>query len=416
MNINFSDLPDETFSIAAGQAGIGPELAKTSTAMNRAMEETAKTCLDELQHYTEEHRESYFLIGALKVSKSTTSSIQRIGQIYHYLIDYGYSPKIEAFKTFASGPILSAIDEAIQEQEDKALETIFPTLVEAVEKVAGRIPQSDSLPKIARECRKWLHENNDDVKKVGSLTFEKQKLTQLPREIGEFKGLRILHLEENELRTLPIEIGELTALEGLNLRGNQIKSLPAEIGELTTLYRLNLSHNQLKSLPPEIGKLKVLVNFDLENNQLETLPTEIEGLIGLKELFLDDNQLVALPSEIGTLIRLNDLRLKNNRIQNLPIEIKGLVALDSLDLGYNHLEAIPDEIGALTPLRFLFLDGNPLKTLPPEIDGLMTLERLYLERSLFENLPPKTLDGLIARGCNIVLKNTQTLHQKLDLG
>ncbi|EKR90418.1 leucine rich repeat protein, partial [Leptospira santarosai str. CBC379] len=79
----------------------------------------------------------------------------------------------------------------------------------------------------------------------------------------------------NKLTTLPKEIGNLQNLQDLNLNSNQFTTLPKEIWNLQKLQKLSLGRNQLTTLPEEIWNLQNLKTLDLEGNQLATLPEEI---------------------------------------------------------------------------------------------------------------------------------------------
>ncbi|EMK05459.1 MULTISPECIES: leucine-rich repeat domain-containing protein [Leptospira] len=82
----------------------------------------------------------------------------------------------------------------------------------------------------------------------------------------------------------------------LDLNGQKLTTLPKEIGQLKNLQALELNNNQLKTLSKEIGQLKNLQRLELNNNQLMTLSKGIGQLKKLRWLFLDAN--LILPKEL----------------------------------------------------------------------------------------------------------------------
>ena len=62
------------------------------------------------------------------------------------------------------------------------------------------------------------------------------RLTIVPREVLELKGLKVLNLTNNCLSSLPSFIGQLTSLEGLLLSGNELETM---LASMTNLQQLN---------------------------------------------------------------------------------------------------------------------------------------------------------------------------------
>jgi hypothetical protein len=96
-----------------------------------------------------------------------------------------------------------------------------------------------------------------------------RSLTNIPKEIGIFKHLRILKLPHNDLTQLPDSIGNLSQLKILDLDDNQIKALPESIGNLQSLEELYLNQNQLEELPKTIKKLRQLKIIGLDRNEFK---------------------------------------------------------------------------------------------------------------------------------------------------
>jgi Leucine-rich repeat (LRR) protein len=186
---------------------------------------------------------------------------------------------------------------------------------------------------------------------VYGLDLSGQELTEFPKEIFQFKNLRILNL----------------GYDYENQKGNKLTSLPAEIGKLTQLTTLDLSYNQLSSLPAEIGKLTQLNTLGLSGNQLSSLPNEIGKLTQLTYLFLSYNELSSFPAEIGKLTQLKALDLSKNQLSSFPAEIGKLTQLKALDLSSNQLGSLPAEIGKLTQLTYLDLSNNSFQETPSKL-------------------------------------------------
>jgi len=88
---------------------------------------------------------------------------------------------------------------------------------------------------------------------------------------------------------LPSEIGELDGLRMLFLFNNEISSIPSEIGKLTSLTELELGRNHLADLPRELGNLRSLTDLRLRNNRLSVLPSTLANLTDLNMLYLSNN-------------------------------------------------------------------------------------------------------------------------------
>jgi Leucine-rich repeat (LRR) protein len=54
------------------------------------------------------------------------------------------------------------------------------------------------------------------------LSFNGERLVELPPEIGQLINLQALYLRDNQLSKLPVEIDQLTALQILDLSSNRL--------------------------------------------------------------------------------------------------------------------------------------------------------------------------------------------------
>ena len=115
----------------------------------------------------------------------------------------------------------------------------------------------------------------------------KKRLKKIPMEVfTEFPNLQLLDLSRNRIREVPPEIGMLKKLKKLILERNKIEALPAEIGELEDLRELIINRNELTTLPTEIGNLKKLRYIDMWSNNITGLPRSMEEMYALQEVDL----------------------------------------------------------------------------------------------------------------------------------
>ena len=115
----------------------------------------------------------------------------------------------------------------------------------------------------------------------------KSRIKKIPIEVfTEFPNLQLLDLSRNRIREVPPEIGMLKKLKKLILERNKIESLPAEIGELEDLRELVINRNELITLPTEIGNLAKLRYIDMWSNNITELPRSMEEMYALQEVDL----------------------------------------------------------------------------------------------------------------------------------
>ncbi len=115
----------------------------------------------------------------------------------------------------------------------------------------------------------------------------KARLKQVPPEVfTEFPNLQLLDLSKNRLREIPGEIGLLKKLKKLILFKNKLEALPAQMGELEDLRELIVNQNELETLPEEIGKLKKLRYIDMWSNNITGLPGSMAEMYALAEVDL----------------------------------------------------------------------------------------------------------------------------------
>lgn len=124
-----------------------------------------------------------------------------------------------------------------------------------------------------------------DPQKVIKLKLGGQKLRQVPAEVfASFPNLQYLDISKNKIKELPAEVGRLLYLQILNISKNKIETLPPAIGQLQNLKILIASRNKVYFLPMEIGEIQTLQTLDLWDNEITKFPKEISRLNNLKVL------------------------------------------------------------------------------------------------------------------------------------
>ncbi len=225
-----------------------------------------------------------------------------------------------------------------------------------------------------------------------TLRLDGNKLTSLPKEIGDLTGLIDLSAQSNALSGLPAEIGNLNALRNLRLKDNVLIQLPPEIGNLSNLEILSLESNEITDLPDEIGDLSHLNRLLLDNNDITLLPRTIEDLDNLMYLSLENNKLSTIHSNIGSLSSVIFINLNKNQIEILPRVFGNLKKLDYLTLEHNKLTTIPKELSRMTSITSLILNNNELTSIPVEIGSLTKLVELDLTDNQLTSIPQKVCD------------------------
>lgn len=185
-----------------------------------------------------------------------------------------------------------------------------------------------------------------------NLDIHGNRLTNLPESIGQLSQLRFLSIRSNDLVALPESLCELNHLETLYFDGplvssserNKVTSLPKGLGNLKSLRDLSIAKLQLESLPEFIGQLIKLQSLDVSGNRLTALPEFIGQLSELQILDVSDNALNALPESLGKLTKLQNLNASKNRLTSLPESMQRLKCLSSLILHDNNGIGIPIEI------------------------------------------------------------------------
>lgn len=103
-----------------------------------------------------------------------------------------------------------------------------------------------------------------------SLDMSGQGLRNLAPELFRYQFLTHLYIASNKLTRLPKQIGELRQLKHLDASYNQINELPPELGMCTLLKQLLIFNNNIQELPFEMGSLHNLDMLGIEGCPLHT--------------------------------------------------------------------------------------------------------------------------------------------------
>eukprot|EP00731_Ephydatia_muelleri_P033544 Em0032g6a len=191
------------------------------------------------------------------------------------------------------------------------------------------------------------------------------KLDDVP-ELWSFQSLTRLVLSHNKITEIPTEVVELRGLEYLNLFNNCLEDLPSTISALPRLRELNIAMNRLCELPRGFGSFPALEVLDLTYNNLTNTSFSANfTYLGacLRALYLGDNDLTEFPPSIEKFVQLEVLVLRDNNISKVPVEIYKCPRLRTLHLQVNQINVVPPEITRLNLIgeKFSFkVNDNPL--------------------------------------------------------
>lgn len=116
---------------------------------------------------------------------------------------------------------------------------------------------------------------------IYAISFEKNKLTEVPSDLARFINIKQLDFSKNRLTELPTFFIDFDSLEVLNLEKNKLSRFPIEICQLTTLKQLLIGSNDIASLPDCFEYAVNLEFLDLYDNPLSGLP---QSMMRMKKL------------------------------------------------------------------------------------------------------------------------------------
>ncbi|KFA69208.1 hypothetical protein S40285_00057 [Stachybotrys chlorohalonatus IBT 40285] len=129
--------------------------------------------------------------------------------------------------------------------------------------------QADGEDDTADRRRPWTMEREVKRQDWHNMDMSGQGLRNLSPELFRYQFLMELYIASNKLTRLPKEIGELRQLRHLDASFNQITEIPPELGMCTFLKQLLLFNNNIQELPFELGSLHLLEVIGIEGNPLD---------------------------------------------------------------------------------------------------------------------------------------------------
>ena len=102
-------------------------------------------------------------------------------------------------------------------------------------------------------------------------------IRELPESIGNCVEMDCIYCEKNKLNNLPEEIGQLENLKGLTLQHNLFSTVPQALLDCSALEELYFDHNRLISLPEEIGLLSNLQVSERANETCQIARSEAKS-------------------------------------------------------------------------------------------------------------------------------------------
>ena len=186
-------------------------------------------------------------------------------------------------------------------------------------------------------------------------------------------------------RFLFVQITRLRRLQFLNLSKNRIFELPEDIGNLVDLRELNLDINRLEAFPDSIGDLRNLETLVCNRNWIYVLPDTIVKLHSLVDLCLDGNFISTLPIGIGNL-NLSTFKLAHNRLEYLEDDCLRPNLINTLAVFWvtaNNLIELPHSFVDMKALDDMRIEYNPMRSPPMDLvqEGMQTVMQYCRIRS-----------------------------------
>ncbi len=205
------------------------------------------------------------------------------------------------------------------------------------------------------------------------LDLKYKVLTEIPKEVFEFKNLEELDLSHNNITKLPKKLKKLKKLKKIYISHNAISNINV-LFKLKNIEVFRADDNKLDGLSPKIIKWKKL--NELVYSGLSTIPDNLWKMHNLKTLRLWNGTLTALPAGVGNLTNLTTLCVRGNQIDNLPKELFELKNLSYLSLISNKFTQLPAGVETLPAINYLGIGRNPIATFNLDLGKIRSLQML----------------------------------------
>lgn len=108
------------------------------------------------------------------------------------------------------------------------------------------------------------------IGKVHKIIITERCVSIIPSDVDQFYYVKIVNFERNNILKLPSELFNLN-LWTLIVCNNKLTILPKELGNLSELVLLTISYNKLREIPIEILKLKKLNCVFADGNMFQNV-------------------------------------------------------------------------------------------------------------------------------------------------
>ncbi|WP_460971952.1 leucine-rich repeat domain-containing protein [Spirosoma migulaei] len=223
-----------------------------------------------------------------------------------------------------------------------------------------------ALPKLKRLNLMSNRLQEDSVfftrnKVVKSINLQRNSLTDVPASVRQNRRLESLWLGNNDLANLTIKpLRSLHRLNDVNLYNVGLSQLPKDIGRLKHVKVMDLYYNKFTELPRQLGRMKRLEQLAIAHNNLKEIPASLAKLRRLQVLFAHHNHISQLPTKFQRLQHLHVLDLGYNELIVAPNVLGALPELEELSLNNNNLQEFPSVLLSIKNLKRVYMGSNPL--------------------------------------------------------
>jgi Leucine-rich repeat (LRR) protein len=145
----------------------------------------------------------------------------------------------------------------------------------------GFLPNPCKSQEFEFQIYNWEELQSANPDTIYGISFAKDKISELPVELANFKNLRYLNLNRNKFSSLPDFLDSLKNLEVIEASRNSFKIFPLVLTRLSKIRELNFYRNDIEVIPDLIKNNTKLEKLDLSDNSISTVP---EGLFSIENL------------------------------------------------------------------------------------------------------------------------------------